>query len=124
MSPLGYIATSGGLLSVGLGVVVWALRLRLDGMRDDLKAANAHRRSAEDILVINSREFTDYRSRAEEKEAFLVKELHHFRKEELDGIEKEPDRDVRIRRRRAWVGSMLRITAPADDNNSRQRMHK
>ena len=113
MSPLGYIAAMGGLISVGLVVAVWAMKLRLSGVKWELKASGARRVAVEDLLVSSTRNFTDYRARAEEKEAHLTRELHHFRKEELDGIEKEPDRDVRIRRRRSWVSSMLRISSPS-----------
>lgn len=108
---------TGGLVSVGLGVVVWAMRLRMKGLKDDLNVSEARRGAVEDILIVNSQNFTDYRARAEEKEALLTRELHHFRKEELDAIEEEPDRDVRIRRRRSWVSSMLRISSPSSGDD-------
>jgi hypothetical protein len=107
MSLLGYAAITGGLFSVGLGVTVWILRLRMKGLNLEVEIANGQRDKIGAALEANAANFTEYRVRTQKEKAMLVAELEHYENRELDAIEEEPDRKVRIRRRRSWVAGVL-----------------
>lgn len=107
MSVLAWFAAAGGVSSVGLGLIVWIMKIRLDGLHDDAKRLTTARKVAEAALKVAVRDFDEYRARAESKEAQLISELERYENQELDGIEKEPDRTVRIARRRQWVAGVL-----------------
>lgn len=112
MSVLAWLATAGGVSTLGLGIVVWALKLRLGGLHSENKRLILDRKTAEAALKVATTEFDQYRGRAEAKEASLILELERYENQELDGIEKEPDRAVRIARRRQWVASVLSKASP------------
>ena len=115
---MNYLAALGGLTTVGLALAVWALRVRMDGLRGNLRAAYSERNAAEAALKIGTKEFDDYRMRAEAMQAKLVSELERYENEELDAIESEPDRPRRIERRRNWVRSVLSKASPPTGDDS------
>lgn len=113
-----YLAAIASLASVGLGIAVAILGIRNGGLRADARHADTLRKAAEGSLHKVADEFDDYRDRAESKEARLVAELEHYENHALDGIENEPNREVRIRRRRDWVRSLLSQTSTTTGDNS------
>ena len=107
MSTLSWLATTGGVASFALGLTVWVMKLRIDGLHLEVKGLVRSKKTAEAALKVATTEFDQYRGRAEAKEASLLQELERYENQELDGIEAEPDRAVRIARRRQWVSGVL-----------------
>ena len=107
-----WLALLGGLTSAALGVTVALLGIRNGGLKADARHADTLRKAAEAALKVGTKEFDDYRLRAESIQAKLVSELEHYENQELDAIEAEPDRPRRIERRRNWVRSVLSQASP------------
>ena len=107
MEALAWLAIAGGVASAGLGIAVALLGIRNGGLKADARHADTLRKAAEAALKVNTTNFDDYRMRAESKEASLVAQLEHYENHELDAIEEEPNRVVRIERRRSWVAGVL-----------------
>ncbi len=115
LAALGGFTTAAGIITA----LVFAIRNK--GLALDAKEADLARQVAETALKVGTREFENYRLRAEAKEAQLVTELERYENEELDGIEKEPNRAVRIRRRRDWVrGVLSKATNPTGNDSGRR----
>ena len=115
LAALGGFTTAAGIITA----LVFAIRNK--GLALDAKEADLARQVAETALKVGKREFDNYRLRAEAKEAQLVTELERYENEELDGIEKEPNRAVRIRRRRDWVrGVLSKATNPTGNDSGRR----
>lgn len=110
----------GGLGTLGFATTTVVFVIRNKGLAIDRNDADTARKVAEAALKVGTKEFDDYRDRAEAKEARLVAELERYESQELDGIEKEPDRKVRIRRRRDWVrGVLSKASSPTGDDSDR-----
>jgi len=100
MSGLAWAAAVAGLSTVGLSITVVIFAIRNSGLAIDAHRADMLRKAAEAALKVGTKEFDDYRDRAEAKEARLVAELERYENQELDAIEAEPNRPRRIERRR------------------------
>lgn len=121
---MGYLAAFGGVASLALALVVWALKIRINGLHGSIRAAKNDAAVAAAALKVGNSEFADYRLRAEAKEATLIEELRRFEERELDAIEEEPDRDTRIRRRREWVRGVLSQAPTSTGDNGQDRVPK
>lgn len=113
MSFLGYIATIGGVISVGLAIVIAVMRLRMKGLNSELDLSMALRRQSEESLKSLNDNYFDYRERTKSIQADLVAEIERFRQEGLEGIEAEPD-DTRIELRRSWIADIMSKTSLLD----------
>lgn len=112
MSGLAWTAVLSGVISSScLAAVVAFLGIRNGGLKADVRESDTKRRLAEEDLENVAAELRDVKIRAEAKIAALVDELKEYEEHELDGIEKEPDRDIRIKRRRSWVSRVLSKTS-------------
>ena len=112
------LAILGGAGTAGFALAALIFVVRNKGLALDARQADTLRKAAEAALKVGTKEFDDYRDRAEAKEARLVAELERYENQELDGIEKEPDRKVRIRRRRDWVrGVLSKASSPTGDDS-------
>ncbi len=113
------LAAIGGVSTLAMAIVAWALWQRSKGLKSEIESEQILRVIAEDKLTDATKEFDDYRSRAKAKETSLVLQLEHYENHELDAIEEEPNRNVRIARRRSWVASVLsQASATSDDDGA------
>ena len=104
---MNYLAAIGGASTLVLGLVVWALRVRIKGLHADVRAEKTDRKAAEAAVKVINKQFDDHRLRAEAKEARLTEELERLEDERLESIEKIEDPVERVRRRRGLVASVL-----------------
>ena len=104
---MSYLAAFGGLTSVGLLAGLVIMKLRMDGLYAEARLSRKNRLVAVAAMEATATEYKKFRDRSEAKEATLLLKLEHYENHELDAIEKEPNRDVRIRRRRDWISSVL-----------------
>jgi ribosomal protein S18 len=118
-----WLAAIGGITSAALGLTVALMGIRVGRLKTDAAEADSMRKAAETNLKTSTAKFEDYRKRAESIRAELIAELERFQEERLDGIEKEPDRKIRVRLRRAWVSGLLSKASSITSDNSGDRLH-